>query len=358
MSTRKIYIRTNGAWERLENLFVRNGGGWERAEVAYLRQGGAWVEIYRYRFIYTLNLSVYSVQELNLRNYAIAAGWNGVVPITVNFNITGTGWLQAPSTSQVGLNVSGYWPTGSVVNLNISPGGVISGYGGAGGNGGRGATWYIQYPSGFPQYTYNEKVLRATPGNNGGDAIYLNGVVMSINNQGIIAGGGGGGAGGWSITHQDGWDWANPIFDASLNGGGGGGGGRPYGAGGIGGEFLNGVDHVTGYIGISGVDGGTASQSGAGGGGPCWISSGYGGYWMVGPGGTGGDWGQAGQTHEFERWEYSSNAYKNGGPRTPYSAYLGFKEIIKGGDPGNYINGVNWVNWVNTGDLRGWAKSS
>lgn len=354
---RKGLIRQGGGWTTINNMFIRQGGGWVRAENAYVRQGGAWAKFYQYRFIYNLGLSVYSVQELNLRDYAIAAGWNGVHPITATFTVTGSGWLQAPSVNNHALVVNGYWPEGSSVTINVQPGGVISGYGGAGGTGGRGRAWFVWYYGGRPQYQYNNPVAYAGHGQNGGPAVYINGIVTSVNNTGIIAGGGGGGAGGWAASNQQLDD--PEIWAYSNDGAGGGGGGRPFGAGGSGGIGTDWYAQYASGTGANGVNGGNANQWGAGGGGPHAAAPGTGGYWIVGPGGNGGDLGLHGQSHNFEHWNYSSYYLKSGGDRyQQWAAYQGYNELIYGGSPGNYINGVNWVYWINQGDVRGWAGTT
>jgi hypothetical protein len=149
---------------------------------------------------FTANI-VTNQQELNLRTWALANGWNGTSAATVT--IGASAYIWSDSTSIAALTINGSWP-GGVTVINS---GIIMGKGGAGANVG-------------------------SNGNTGGPAISL-GVNATIINNSYVGGGGGGGGGG------------------ALSGGGGGAGG---GVGGLPSMASSGGG-VGGTVGSSGGDG-------------------------------------------------------------------------------------------------------
>lgn len=178
------------------------------------------------------------VQNLEVRSYLAARGWDGVAPIALTIN-PGV-YIWSSSTSIAGLR-TGYLPNGI----------TIYNYGNIMGRGGDGAG--ISYGG--------------MPGNPGGTGLELQSTSATIYNNGNIGGGGGGGGG---MAQTETWG----------GGGGGAGGGnggagytprygvsQPGGAGGgIGGAGGNGVSY-----GYPAPTGGTA-----GGGGGGWIVDGLG----------------------------------------------------------------------------------
>lgn len=358
--TRNLYLRQNGQWVKVNNIFIYGDETWTRVETLNLRTGGTtWSEAYRWRFIHSVTISAFSEQELDVRARAIAAGWDGIIPLTATVTVTGTGWLQAPSVSTYALKIVGPFPTNSSITVNVQSGGTICGRGGRGGNGGRGHNYNCVFGI-TDSYTYNNAVQVATAGEKGGSAIYIKDMTVSINNAGTISGGGGGGAGGWALSNQRS---DRPVWwSGSTNGGGGGGGGRPFGLAGTGGAVTQGFLNGGSVGGVSGSNGTAGTQSTAGTGGTATTSAdlpryedpndpqaitGYdSGFWMVGAGGNGGGLGQAGVSRTYEKWTFYTNPYKD-------NSYQGYSETVAGGKAGHYVLGNNWVNWVANGTRLG-----
>lgn len=197
-------------------------------------------------------------KELNLRAWALANGWNGVVAATITIN-SGV-YIWSDNTGVAGLTIDGSWPDG----LTLVNNGFIIGKGGQGGEG--------------PRLAYQSKPAGPNSGAGypGGPAVSLQRNTSIVNN-GYIAGGGGGGASG-------------NIGGAGNRGGGGGGGGAGGGRGGQG--------SATGYLPIwpnnqySGTFGspGSIGQSGTAGSSTLfWVfDPGYSEYIKAGDGGGGG----------------------------------------------------------------------
>jgi hypothetical protein len=155
-------------------------------------------------------------------------------------------------------------PFNTVITINNR--GTIAGAGGKGGNG------VISLP--ILTLTCFTQTALATPGQIGGAAISAKtGVLVTVNNYGIVAGGGGGGGGG---------GLASQITNVSGGAGGGGGAGISAGTGGNAGGLLGNVSGgvcsidnqgmtagMPGTIttGGSGGNGGTPGNPGANGGG-------------------------------------------------------------------------------------------
>lgn len=178
----------------------------------------------------------------NLRNDAIASGWNGELPLSAFITIASGIIVSANSTNVYAFYTNTSFPTGSTLKLVCA--GYICGMGGAGGNG--------------------SSYGLASPGGAGGPALCVDSSIITTIDakNGIIAGGGGGGGGGGST---------------SMAGGGGGGGGRS-------GRIISAYGYGTG----GSNNGGAGGPAGGGGGG---AGNGYGGY-----GGSGGNWGSNGSS--------------------------------------------------------------
>lgn len=174
-------------------------------------------------------------QNLNLRSYAVSAGWNGTQLLW--FYIDSGVYVWSDDSSLAALTISGSFPN-SVVLYNS---GYIMGKGGMGGG------WDL------PGYTY-------LAGQSGGPAISL-GASCTIYNYAYIGGGGGGGG----VTVLPGY--------GTLRAAGGGAGG---GAGGVATDWVlvgNSGSAAGGTVGNSGANGAqyattwTSSWVGGGGGG-------------------------------------------------------------------------------------------
>lgn len=138
-----------------------------------------------------------TANNVNARNVALAAGWNGTSALTFTINSGVEAKSTSPSTPA--FTVNGSFPNGITVTNN----GYITGRGGKGARGG--------------SSTANSQ--------SGGTALSCSSAVTFYNNGQIRGGGGGGGAG------------AGQQLSGNIWPGGGGGGGAGYGtAGGAGGS--------------------------------------------------------------------------------------------------------------------------
>ena len=166
-----------------------------------------------------------SQQQLNLRTWALANGWDGTSALSVAIN-SGV-YIWSDNTTIAALTIAGSFPNGVTVINN----GYIMGSGGKGGN------WYFNSSS------------PTMYGQNGGPAIGLGAgldtTAIVVNNSGaFIAGGGGGGSSGGFFN------------DAGNAGGGGGGAG-----GGAGGDVDIDLPGLRYYGGAGGAIG-AAGQNG------------------------------------------------------------------------------------------------
>lgn len=133
-----------------------------------------------------------SVANYNLRNAAIAAGWNGVLPLIASITIQAGATVYASSTGTYAFDTDTSYPAGST--LAVTNNGVIAGCGGAGG-----------------------QVWGDNNGSTGGPGMLLRAAGLALVNNGYIVGGGGGGGIGGGKHDSSGDAWHYP-------GGGGGGG--------------------------------------------------------------------------------------------------------------------------------------
>jgi hypothetical protein len=247
------------------------------------------------------------VSQNNLNLSDLFDSQYGVTPVSgdiVRVRLRNGVIIGSDSTASHAL-VTGSWPAGVVLILDIDAGAFVVGRGGDGANGG-------SVPS-----------SGSTNGQNGGPALFA-GHPTSVNNSGVIGGGGGGGGGGASGTN---------AANSTASGGGGGGGGAGFSAGGAGGtaglpgtynQRRNGMNGGSGGLDVFGVGGEGANFSG---------SSRDGGV-----GGNGGQLGLAGQS---------------GGPRGSGLSGTNAQNAGSGGAPGNAIEGGSLITWINKGDVRG-----
>lgn len=195
-------------------------------------------------FVYTANISG-DTSNFNLRNAAVAAGWNQIVPLVALVNISPGIVVSASTTGLYAFDtgVTAY-PEGSRLVIN-SVNAFVLGMGGAGSTG---------------------------AGGGGAGAVRVNLPTTWDNTGGTIAGGGGGGGGGQTRTFTFGGDSKTPPTVVTGSGGTGGGGrtGRtnssPNGSlGGAGAGFSGGIQSASGFTAVGGT-GGHGGGWGAGGG--------------------------------------------------------------------------------------------
>ena len=173
-----------------------------------------------------------------LRNAAITAGWDGIVPLDAEVTVASGIVLSANSTSLYGFDTGSGFPAGTTLKL-IMPG-YVCGMGGAGG-------------------------AMYTAGSNGGPALRAQ-YAISIDAAGGVIGGGGGGRSG-RTNAAGGNGGASGTFSSGGNGGGGGGAGGTTGPGGD--------NSRAGGGGGWGASGGTAGSYAGGTGGAAVVGNSY-----------------------------------------------------------------------------------
>lgn len=271
----------------LSNIATEFGGSAPHAISEYYR-GGAYVgsgapnvptsgeislsQFYGAKKAFVFNATISSsTLNYNLKNAAIAAGWNQTDPLIATVTINSGVYVGSSSTGTYAFSTGSSFPAGSTLTLTNN--GYIVGCSGAGGTG--------------KGNLYNSTVVAGSAGGGGGHALLAQ-AYITIYNYGYIAGGGGGGGGaGHAISTAP----NGKSVDNMSGGGGGGGGGAGWYSGGGG----SGGNVAFGYIahGVAGSSGGTASAGGGGAGGYTYFN----GYWARGgTGGSGGGWGSAGAT--------------------------------------------------------------
>ena len=218
--------------------------------------------------------------QLNLRSWAISAGWNGSSAAIIT--LAGGYWIYSSNTGVAALTIDGSWP-GGVTFINNS---YVMGMGGNGGNGSNAV--------GFA----------------GGTGLAVSTYVTIQNNANIGGGGGGGGGGGAGF---------GSAYQPLTGGGGGGGrtglanssGGSGYNAGGAGtsgGEGGGGNGQpldATHYAGRGGNGGSWGATAAAGSPGTYY----YGGAYSPSNGGAGGAGGLAVSGNWLITWSATGNRY-------------------------------------------------
>jgi hypothetical protein len=239
-------------------------------------------------YIFTKTISA-DTADYNLQQDALAAGWNGLLPLRATITIAAGVYVYASTRAGYGFR-TGTAPLPGASTLTLTNRGYIIG---KGGDGGRGA---------------NQGGGGLGGGQNGGTALYLN-VPTSITNLGGIYGGGGGGSGSTATAVST--SGVDQLFGAPSQyhyGGSGGGGGRGSNssAGGAGGTAAS-------APGAAGAGGGI---SGPGAGGSAYNV-----------GGSGGNWGAAGTDGQGVGGQFGAGGFS--------------------------VEGNAFVTWLAVGDRRG-----
>jgi hypothetical protein len=214
-STTQIYLNDAG----VRSLFGKSSGA------IYMSDGYGKSNL----FFATINSNQ---QQLNLRTWALANGWNGTTGIQVT--VASGVYIWSDNTSIAGLTIDGSWPGGITL---VNNGFII----GKGGNGGSAGVFNDPYT-----------LVGTTSATSGGPAISL-GTNVIINNNSYIAGGGGGGARGAAVVGQ--------VNGSSGGGGAGGGTGGTSGT-----RYTPSAGGAGGAIGQRGANAGGSGGGGAGGG--------------------------------------------------------------------------------------------
>jgi hypothetical protein len=182
----------------------------------------------------------------NVRNAAIAAGWNQATPLQVNITVNSGVSVNGTGDTTAAAIVASTLPTTTVINLTVNASAIVYGFGGTGGltpqNGvlsQAGNVSAIGSGGSSPANPYGgtNPAKQGGNGGNGGTAIYIDSALtFNITNSGKICGGGGGG-GGNGNNNSGGGSGGNggvcivkttgPVTLSNQSGGvlGGGGGG-------------------------------------------------------------------------------------------------------------------------------------
>jgi hypothetical protein len=175
-------VNDNGTWKTVKKLSV-NDGAWKAVKSGWINKDGIWTKFYSGST--TINVS--SQNNINLRTlYTDQTGDSSSDAVSVTFNINGNIGSTSPATAAM---VTGTWPAGSEIIVNVGTGVYVVG---AGGRYQRPPTFGSQTGSGF---------CRGVIGQAGGNAIELNYSGITIVNNGTI--GGGGGCGGMTNAYND-----------------------------------------------------------------------------------------------------------------------------------------------------------
>lgn len=210
-----------------------------------------------------------NTNNYNLKNAAIAAGWDQsallIATVSINAGVT----VGSTSTSTPAFSTgTGYL---SSARLSLINNGSIIGRGGAGGSG----------------ITITATTWTGKGAEPGGTGLFAE-IPIAVTNNGTIAGGGGGGGGGNGYKANVPWPTAGGSLVTAFAGSSGGGGGAGGGAGGPAGTASGQSLIVSGLAGTAG----TTTTAGQGGGSAsCWQYATL----KANTGGAGGALGQAGQ---------------------------------------------------------------
>ena len=149
-----IHLRSGGTYKQANNIFVKDAGEWKQANEVWIKDAGTWKRSH----LRVVNLDIAAnTESYNVMAATIAAGWNGIDPVTANVRISsGVVVSSANSLTGFAIDTGSGWPAAS--DIRIFNNGTIIGQGGSGGTGGNAN----QNNRGFP----------GVPGAQGGTAIF------------------------------------------------------------------------------------------------------------------------------------------------------------------------------------------
>ena len=193
-------VNDAGTWKTVKKLSV-NDGTWKAVKSGWINKAGTWTKFYSG----STTIDVASQNNINLRTlYTNQTGDSSNDAVSVTFNINGNIGSTSPATAAM---VTGTWPAGSEIVVNVATGVYVVGAGGR-----------YQRPPSLGSQT-GSGYCRGVNGQAGGNAIQLNYSGITIVNNGTI--GGGGGCGGMSNAYND--FWYNRWDDQGYVPGGGAG---------------------------------------------------------------------------------------------------------------------------------------
>lgn len=201
------YVRANGSHKVVYQIWQKVAGVWKECPLVTYKLGGTWRVVHEklVPFVFVDNITG-TIYNYNLRDRALAAGWNPIVPLHATVNMTNC-TVAALFQNSYAFTTGITFKDGSFLNLNVDANSRIIGKGGKGGRGG--------------------DTVIASQGLNGNPAVFIS-LPTNLDNLGTIAGGGGGsGAGG----HQTFFNTLDGKL--SIAGGYAGAGGAGLGVGGL-----------------------------------------------------------------------------------------------------------------------------
>lgn len=243
-----ISAKTGGVWHTVTNPQVRVGGAWQPVQKVYAKAGGVWQLVFNRNFIFN-DVVAADMVDYNLSTRAVAAGWDGVVPLVATVTVNG-GVVVGASGLGAAFTVPAL-PAASTVSITNN--GFIVGHGGAGGMG--------VHAVGTP--------LDGGNAGNGGLALSVAYATTIVNASGTIGGGGGGSGGGGCDLGTGGGGGGGAGRNAGAGGASVGNPGSPgtYNAGGAGGAHIgsdSGDGFTGGALGVVGTDGAGSSSTNGG----------------------------------------------------------------------------------------------
>lgn len=264
-----------------------------------------------------------NTSNYNIRNRAVALGWDQVTPLQATVTINSGVFVSGTDVNTPAFDTGASIPAGSTLSLTNN--GAIIGMGGFGGAGG----------SATAAAGANAAGVTATAGGTGAfGGIALRALAaITVNNQGTIAGGGGGGAGAGggylSAAAKGGGNVVSKVW-----GGGGGGGAQSSPAANSAGGAGGATSPATGVFSRLGQPGGNGNNTGPAGGGLGASDNST----AAGNGGTGGNWGAGG-----------------GGASAPVNpaGATAFAGNGAGGAAGPAVSGIGNITWTATGTRIG-----
>jgi len=254
-------------------------------------------------------------QNYNMRDAAVAGGWNGVDPLYMTVTVNSGVIITASTTGSYAFDTGSGIPVGSILSLVNN--GTIVGRGGSGGT--------------------------ESAGGSGGPALRAQSA-LSVTNNGTIGGGGGGGGQGGNVNHSVSYSGEDGNYSYYGNMvGGGGGGGAGYGSGGPTRAGPVSISWQFYYYQTAGAGGGLTT-GGAGGLGTYGNMYGPNGYIVGGSGGAGGSLGSAGG---------AGGVGNLAGEDTGTVPIANTPPPTAGGLAGQAVIGNGNVNWISLGTILG-----
>jgi hypothetical protein len=253
-----LYVKDAGTWKQVKTLFIKDAGTWKQVSTVYVKDAGVWkacpvgIEL----------LISADTTNYNIKNEAIAAGWDGITPTQITVTVQSGVYVSATGTSSYAMDTGSGFPAGTTITI-INNGFII----GKGGNGGGGGS-----------VSSSGAVTAPGSGSLGGPALRAQ-YQITIFNYGTIAGGGNGGNGGSAAVQ-----FSDKLSNSKSWGGGGGGGGRSgksYSSPGSGGTAAYGFTNINGSPGAQGTNiapgggGGATSPATSGSSGGAWGGGKY-----------------------------------------------------------------------------------